>query len=122
MQLSANHKSEYRPDIDGLRAIAVLLVVLFHTGLGFRGGYVGVDVFFVTSGFLITGILLRELERDSFSMAAFWVRRIRRIMPVLLVVLLAVVVAGYFLMTAVDFRDLGSSIRAQALLAANIYF
>lgn len=122
MQLPTKQKSEYRPDIDGLRAVAVLLVVLFHTELGFRGGYVGVDVFFVISGFLITGILLRELERNSFSLTAFWVRRIRRIMPAMLAVLLPVVVAGFLLMTSVDYRDLGSSVQAQALLAANFYF
>jgi peptidoglycan/LPS O-acetylase OafA/YrhL len=115
-------QSQYRPDIDGLRAVAVLLVVFFHTDLGFRGGYVGVDVFFVISGFLITGILLRELQNGSFSFAAFWERRIRRIIPAMVPVLLAVVVAGYVLMTSVDFQDLANSLRAQSLLVANFYF
>ena len=65
---------KYRPEIDGLRAVSVLGVVLFHLGLGFSGGYVGVDVFFVISGFLITGILIKELERGEFSMSNFWAR------------------------------------------------
>ena len=78
-------ESHYRPEIDGLRAVAVLAVVLFHAGLGISGGYVGVDVFFVISGFLITGIILRGIEDDTFCLAGFWERRIRRIFPALFV-------------------------------------
>ena len=122
MQTSANQATRYRPDIDGLRAVAVMLVVFFHTELGFRGGFVGVDVFFVISGFLITGILLRDMESSSFSLVGFWVRRIRRIMPAGIAVLLCVMVAGYFLMTPVDYRDLGIAVRSQALFSGNIYF
>jgi peptidoglycan/LPS O-acetylase OafA/YrhL len=81
----------YRPDIDGLRAIAVMLVVNFH---GFPqampGGFTGVDIFFVISGFLITGIIARELGENRFSLVGFYVRRIRRIFPALIVVLCAV--------------------------------
>ena len=76
----------YRPDIDGLRAVAVLSVVFCHAGLSFPGGYVGVDVFFVISGYLITGLILKDLDRGTFSLADFWVRRIRRILPALLAV------------------------------------
>jgi hypothetical protein len=82
--LSGDPKSfAYRPDIDGLRAIAVLGVVFFHAGLGFPGGYVGVDVFFVISGFLITSLLLKDLRRGTFSLLDFWERRARRILPAL---------------------------------------
>ena len=71
----------YRPDIDGLRALAVISVVLFHAGLGFSGGFVGVDVFFVISGYLITGIIVREMVEGTFTIRGFWERRVRRILP-----------------------------------------
>ena len=75
----------HRPDIDGLRALAIVPVVLFHAHVaGFGGGFVGVDVFFVISGFLITGILARELEQGRFSLLRFYERRARRILPSLL--------------------------------------
>lgn len=79
---------QYRPEIDGLRAIAVLPVILFHADFEtFSGGFVGVDVFFVISGFLITTILLGDLERGSFSIAHFYERRARRILPALFFVM-----------------------------------
>jgi peptidoglycan/LPS O-acetylase OafA/YrhL len=84
----------YRPDIDGLRAIAVLAVVLFHARLGISGGYVGVDVFFVISGFLITLIILKDIERKSFSIITFWERRIKRIFPALMTVVICTTIAG----------------------------
>ena len=73
----------YRPDIDGLRAIAVAIVVAFHTGVpGFAGGFVGVDVFFVISGYLITGLLVEELrEKGTISLSRFYARRVRRLLP-----------------------------------------
>ncbi len=73
----------YRPEIDGLRAIAVSAVVFYHAGLGTSGGFVGVDVFFVISGFLITSLILKDLDAGTFSLTGFWERRIRRIMPAL---------------------------------------
>ena len=76
----------YRPDVDGLRALAVLPVLLFHAGLGCSGGFVGVDVFFVISGYVISSLILREIAAGSFSMVQFWERRIRRIFPALAVV------------------------------------
>ena len=87
---SMSHPSPsfYRPDIDGLRGLAVLMVVLFHAGLGFKGGYVGVDLFFVISGYLITGLLFKELDRGGIDLAGFWERRLRRIAPALGVMLL----------------------------------
>ncbi len=75
---------KYRPDIDGLRALAVILVLLYHADLwDVNGGYVGVDVFFVISGFLITSLILADLKKGTFSFLDFWERRIRRILPAL---------------------------------------
>jgi len=71
-------KTKNRPEIDGLRAVAVIPVVLYHAGLGIKGGYVGVDVFFVISGFLITSLIISDLNALSFSLANFWERRVRR--------------------------------------------
>ena len=112
----------YRPDIDGLRAIAVLSVVFYHAGLGFPGGYVGVDVFFVISGYLITALILKDLERGSFSMVNFWERRIRRIFPALAVMVAVTCVAGWFLLLPEDLAKLGASVITQSLLVSNFYF
>lgn len=117
--MSAN---PYRPDIDGLRAVAVLLVMLFHTKLAFSGGFVGVDVFFVISGFLITGQVIRELDAGEFSLANFWARRIRRLLPAATVMVVCVLIAGYFLLLPADYVFLGRSAIAQHLLSANLYF
>ncbi len=113
---------KYRPDVDGLRAVAVILVLLFHAGLGFSGGFIGVDVFFVISGFLITGLILKEQESGKFSLANFWVRRIRRIIPAATVVVVAVLVAGFFILLPADYQDLGKSTIAQQLMLSNVYF
>jgi len=112
----------YRPEIDGLRAIAVLLVVFCHLGWIFPGGFVGVDVFFVISGFLITRILSKELGQNSFSLTGFWVRRIRRIMPASVVLVLATLLAGYRWLTPSELVDLGESALAQVAMISNIYF
>src|SRR3954468_15602766 len=86
----------YRPDIDGLRAVAVLLVVYFHAlPEVMPGGFIGVDIFFVISGFLITGIVTRDLGSARFSLLRFYDRRVRRIFPALLVVLVTVLVLGF---------------------------
>ncbi len=75
-------RMKYRAEIDGLRAIAVITVIMFHAGFKyFRGGYIGVDIFFVISGYLITTIILSELDRGTFSLVTFYERRARRIMP-----------------------------------------
>lgn len=112
----------YRAEIDGLRALAVLAVLLFHAGLGVQGGYVGVDVFFVISGYLITGLILQDMEQGRFTLRAFWERRIRRIMPPLVVMLLVTLAAGWLLLLAEDFKELGQSAVAQALLLSNVFF
>lgn len=112
----------YRPEVDGLRAIAVGMVLLFHADLGFSGGYVGVDIFFVISGFLITGLILKEQQRGEFGLANFWLRRIRRIIPASAVVVAAVLVAGYGLLLPTDYAELGRSVIAQQCLLANVFF
>ncbi len=112
----------YRADIDGLRAIAVLGVVFFHAGLGLPGGYVGVDVFFVISGFLITSLLLKDLRRGTFSFLDFWERRARRILPALVVVVAAVIAAGWFLLLPADYEVLGKQVIALIGFSSNIKF
>lgn len=113
----------YRREIDGLRAIAVLPVILFHSGLtSFSGGFVGVDVFFVISGYLITAIVFGELAEGKFSLARFYERRARRILPALFVVTLATVVAAWFVLLPEDLKELGKSLLAVALFASNFLF
>lgn len=111
----------YRPDIDGLRAIAVLLVVAFHYFEGrLGGGFVGVDVFFVISGFLISGIILDAVASRRFSVAQFYGARVRRIFPALAVVLAAVLVAGWVLLLPSEYIAVGRHTVAGAGFLANI--
>ena len=119
---SGSHSASYRPDIDGLRAIAVVGVVLFHAGLGMPGGFAGVDVFFVISGYLITRLILRDLKLGDFSILTFWERRIRRILPALTVVVVAVLVTGWFLSLPFHYLVTGQSAIALAALSSNIQF
>ena len=96
---------KYRAEIDGLRALAVIPVIFFHAGFSdFSGGYVGVDVFFVISGYLITGILLHDLENKEFSIARFYERRARRILPALVTVSFLTLLASWVLMTPLELR------------------
>ena len=113
--------SKYRPDIDGLRAVAVLLVVIFHAFPELKGGgFIGVDVFFVISGFLITGIIVNDLERGRFSFKSFYARRIKRIYPALLVVLLVCFISGWYLLLPDEFESLGKHIAGGAGFVANL--
>ena len=113
---------KYRPDIDGLRAIAVGLVIAYHATPWLKGGFIGVDVFFVISGFLIGSLILAELDRGTFSLALFYNRRVRRILPALIVVLVATtVLAGVFLFPS-DFTRFGHGLAAAALSFSNIFF
>ena len=113
----------YRPDIDGLRAIAVLSVLFYHAGLKmFSGGYVGVDVFFVISGYLITTIIVREIEANEFSIIKFYERRIRRIYPALYITLLFVLIASYFLYNPENFTQTSRSSMATVGFVSNILF
>src|ERR1700690_4621222 len=111
----------YRPDIDGLRAIAVMLVVNFHAfPEAMPGGFVGVDIFFVISGFLITGIIARELDQQRFSLVGFYNRRIRRIFPALIVVLAATLVLGWLWMLPAAYTQLSADVFASAAFFSNI--
>ena len=113
----------YRPEVNGLRSIAVLPVILFHAGLGpFTGGFVGVDVFFVISGYLITGILLVDLNENRFSLVRFYERRARRILPALFVVMLACLPFAWVWMLPSEMLDLAQSMVAVSLFASNILF
>ncbi|MFO1482522.1 MAG: acyltransferase family protein [Verrucomicrobiaceae bacterium] len=115
-------RAHYYPHIDGLRAIAVLGVLLFHAELGCPGGYIGVDVFFVISGYLLTGLMLRDAAAGRFSTWHFWERRTRRIFPALAVVLIASFGAAWMLLIPWDFKSFASSVIAQAILVSNLYF
>jgi len=115
--------TQYRPDIDGLRAIAVLGVMVSHAKLGFfEGGFTGVDVFFVISGFLITGSILAEMKNGRFGLTDFYARRIRRIFPALILVISAVWITAYAILSADNFRALGKHIAASAAFVPNILF
>lgn len=115
----SNHK--YRPDIDGLRAIAVLSVVGFHAFPSWvTGGFVGVDIFFVISGFLISTIIFGNLERNTFSFLEFYGRRVKRIFPALLIVLIACYTFGWFALLADEYKQLGKHIAAGAGFVSNL--
>ncbi|MCA9177664.1 MAG: acyltransferase [Planctomycetales bacterium] len=118
---SSSHPG-YRADIDGLRGVAVAAVVLFHLKLGAAGGYVGVDVFFVISGFLITRLILAAQQEQRFSLRNFWQRRLRRLAPAAIVMVTATLLAGAWLMLPRDYYHFSKSVTAQVLLASNVYF
>jgi peptidoglycan/LPS O-acetylase OafA/YrhL len=109
--------SVYRKDIDGLRSLAVSAVILFHFGGIVPGGFVGVDIFFVISGFLITGLIVQEMKRGRFSFAAFYERRIRRLAPALVVVVTATFIAGWYIFLPDDFSRF-----ARSMVATQLYF
>jgi peptidoglycan/LPS O-acetylase OafA/YrhL len=118
---SALTRPTYRADIDGLRAVAVLSVVAYHAfGGKATGGFVGVDIFFVISGFLISTILFENLERRTFSFAEFYRRRIRRIFPALVVVLVATLALGWVLLLDDEFRKLSKDVAGGAAFVSNI--
>ena len=118
------HSADYRGDIDGLRAVAVTLVVLFHVGSSvLPGGFVGVDVFYVISGFLITGLLVRELRSSgTVSITNFYARRVRRLLPLSALVLVTTAIASRFLAPVLDRPGIGSDIRAAAVYVANWHY
>lgn len=114
---------QYRREIDGLRAIAVLPVILFHAGFTvFSGGFVGVDVFFVISGYLITRILIEDIDRGNFSIAKFYERRARRILPALFVVLLVAIALASLWMLPAQAKSFSQSLVAVTLFSSNILF
>lgn len=114
---------DYRPDLDGLRAVAVVPVILFHLGAPYMpGGFVGVDVFFVLSGFFITRQIALELAENRFSVLNFYDRRIRRLFPALFVMLFASAIVAWLVLLPDDLRDFGKSLASTALSISNIYF
>lgn len=114
----------YRPDIDGLRSIAVLLVVIFHFNLipGGKSGFIGVDVFFVISGFLITAILTKQMDAGTFSFSSFYIHRVRRLAPALFAVLVLAMMAGSVLLFPTELIDLSKQVLASQFYVANIYY
>jgi peptidoglycan/LPS O-acetylase OafA/YrhL len=113
----------YRSDIDGLRAVAVVAVILFHLHVGgFSGGYVGVDIFFVISGYLITGLIYGDMQSQQFSIKGFYIRRIRRLAPALLSTLFVVTVFAYFILKPEEMRSFGSSLAFQLGSLQNFFF
>ncbi|NYT63473.1 acyltransferase [Alcaligenaceae bacterium] len=120
-QQTHNVRLAYRPDIDGLRAVAILAVLVFHAFPDhLPGGFIGVDIFFVISGFLISSIIFRSLQRDDFSFTEFYAHRIKRIFPALIVVLLACYAAGWFVLLPEEFKQLGKHIAAGSGFIQNI--
>lgn len=114
---------EFRKDINGLRAVAVMVVLLFHFGVpGFAGGFVGVDIFFVISGFLMTKIIFDGLERGSFSFFHFYLSRARRIIPALAVTVLAVLALGWLLLSPAEYRSLGKHAGGSLAFISNLLY
>lgn len=120
----ASSRPAFRSDIEGLRGVAILLVVLFHAGVSWlSGGFVGVDVFFVLSGYFITGLLVREQdETGGVNLTAFWGRRSLRLMPPLIVVLMATLAAVMWLYAPIDRAEIAETGRSVAFSAANIHY
>ncbi len=117
-----NPSLAYRSDIDGLRALGVLAVIGFHAFPGIiPGGFVGVDVFFVISGFLISSILLKETDQKTFSLARFYARRIKRIFPALILVLASCLVAGWLVLLSDEFKMLGQHVAAATVFGSNFW-
>lgn len=117
------HGADMRQDLQGLRGIAVLLVVLFHAGVpGLGGGFVGVDVFFVISGYLISGLLLRDVERfGHIDFAGFFSRRAKRLLPAVLLLLLVVMLMSVYLYPPAEQRTWMSAARAASLYLSNVW-
>jgi peptidoglycan/LPS O-acetylase OafA/YrhL len=123
MGSQGSHSISYRSDIDGLRALAILSVVFFHAFPKLLpGGFIGVDIFFVISGYLITSILLKDIQAGTYSIKTFYARRVRRIFPALSVVLLFCLALGWVVLTAVEYRSLGKHAAGGAGFIANFMF
>lgn len=119
--MTHNFHPSYRPDIDGLRAIAILSVVIFHAFPDvISGGFIGVDIFFVISGFLISNIIFKSLETGGFGYIDFYIRRIKRIFPALIFVLIFTIIAGWFVLLPDEFSLLGKHVVAGAIFVSNI--
>ena len=114
---------KYRPDIDGLRALAVTAIIAFHLGISrISGGFVGVDIFYVISGFLIGHIVVGEIEEGTFSIWRFYQRRLKRILPALFAMVAFTTLATLFILFPVELSDYARSMIATTLWVANVYF
>jgi len=114
---------DYRPDIDGLRALAILPVLLFHAGIpGFRGGFIGVDIFFVISGYLMARLIVGEINQANFNLLRFYERRIRRIFPALFAMMAATAIVAWIYFMPVEFEYFARSLKAAALFISNVQF
>ena len=114
---------KYRSEIDGLRALAVVPVILFHAGFEiFSGGFVGVDVFFVISGYLITTMLIEDIENKCLSIVNFYERRARRIIPALFFIMLVCIPFSWMWMLPGQMKDFSESLMAVSLFVSNIFF
>ncbi|OYT90975.1 MAG: acyltransferase, partial [Pseudomonas sp. PGPPP3] len=123
MSASPKPGAAYRPELDGLRAIAVVPVIVFHADAAlFPAGYLGVDVFFLISGYLITRILLAELAQQRWSISAFYARRAQRILPALLAVIALSLPAAILILPPDDLKFMGHSLAWLGGLGANIFF
>ncbi|NLC65886.1 MAG: acyltransferase, partial [Clostridium sp.] len=115
--------TSFRAEINGLRAIAVVSVVLFHFGIaGFSGGFVGVDIFFVISGFLMTSIVIRGLGKKNFSFISFYLARARRIIPALFFLAIVLLIVGWFYLSPDDYLNLAKEVDRSLLFLSNNYF
>ena len=113
----------YKPEIDCLRAIAVFLVILFHFELFMvKGGFIGVDIFFVISGYLITNLVIKDIVNNRFSLIEFYTRRIRRIIPALYSTIFIVIILGYFILSPDHFNRIGKSGISAATAYSNLFF
>ena len=120
---SSPYKSSYRSEIDGLRAFAVLSVLAFHAFPNWlKGGFIGVDVFFVISGFLITSHIFENLDKGHFSLLDFYGRRIRRIFPALLLMMVCTLTFGWFVLLADEYNQLGMHVASGAAFVSNFIF
>ena len=114
---------KYRPEIDGLRALSILPVVFFHAGFNlFNGGYIGVDIFFVISGYLITSILLSDLKKGEFRLSNFYFRRARRILPALILVMIVSIPFAWLWMVPFQMKDFSQSVVSTSLFGSNFLF
>ena len=116
-------KKEYRPDIDGLRAFAVICVIIFHTNNDWlSGGFVGVDMFFVISGYIITSMMFTDITNKNFSFKIFYLKRIKRILPLFYTVSLSSIVLAWFIFAPDDLISLSDSLRYGSSFISNVYF
>ena len=113
----------YKPEIDCLRAIAIFLVILFHFELFMvRGGFIGVDIFFVISGYLITNLIIKDIKENKFSLIEFYARRLRRVIPALYSTIFVVIILSYFILSPDHFNRIGKSSISAASAYSNFFF